>query len=171
MRMALVTVLMGVGFASCSKEAQTTEDELVDEDYVDLSGLVKTDLKVDKKTFWLDDGIGGVFFVGDDEDAYISLYFDGKTEELECVRFTTIEPDILLKEKFLNTNKNIAEHLYIDVSEISSNYNWVQYDYCNGRASIRESDGVVIVNFNNVIFKNAETQASKILNGYISYRI
>ena len=76
-----------------------------------------------------------------------------------------------MQKEFLNTNKNIAEHLDLEIADISSNYNWIRYNYWNGRASIREDNGVVIINFNYVIFRNEDAKATKTLNGYISYRI
>jgi hypothetical protein len=108
---------------------------------------------------------------GWDEDAYIDFLFQGKTEVLELVELQVSDYGSLGQKEFLNTNKNIAEHLDLKIADISSNYNWVRYNYLNGRASIREDNGVVIINFNNVIFRNEETKATKSLNGHISYRI
>ena len=170
-RIVVATILMAAVLTSCSKDNKT-EDEVVNEDSkVDLSGLVITDLKIDKNTFWRREDVGGVIMNGWDEDAYIHFLFQGKTEVLEWVELGVSDYGSLLQKEFLSTNKNIAEYLYLNVADISSNYNWIRYNYWNGRASIREDNGVVIINFNNVTFRNEETKARKTLNGYISYRI
>lgn len=168
-RIVLAAFFMGAILTSCSKD---NKDEVANEDSkVDLSGLVITDLKIDKNTFWRREDVGGVVMNGWDEDAYIDFLFQGKTEVLEGVELAVSDYGSLLQKEFLSTNKNIAEYLYLNVADISSNYNWIRYNYWNGRASIREDNGVVIINFNNVIFRNEETKATKTLNGYISYRI
>ena len=170
--MALFAILMCVNFTSCSKEDEKLEDEVVDEDYkVDLSGLTITDLKIDGKTYWRDEKVGGVYFIDWADEPYIDIAFSGKTEEIEYAELYLTEPGCLSQQEFLNTNKDIAKYFYLQISEFSSDYNWVYYEYWNGRASIRENNGVVIVNFNNVLFKNAATGNTKTLNGYISYRI
>ena len=169
--LALVAIALGVSLISCSKDNKA-EDGVVNEDSkVNVSGLVITDLKIDKNTFWRRDDVGGVIMNGWDEDAYIDFLFQGKTEVLELVELQVSDYGSLGQKEFLNTNKNIAEHLHLEISDISSNYNWVRYNYWNGRASIREDNGVVIINFNNVIFRNEETKATKSLNGHISYCI
>lgn len=168
-RIVLAAFFMGAILTSCSKD---NKDEVANEDSkVDLSGLVITDLKIDKNTFWRREDVGGVVMNGWDEDAYIDFLFQGKTEVLEGIELAVSDYGSLLQKEFLSTNKNIAEYLYLNVADISSNYNWIRYNYWNGRASIREDNGVVIINFNNVIFRNEETKATKTLNGYISYRI
>ena len=170
-RIVVATILMAAVLTSCSKDNKA-EDEVVNEDSkVDLSGLVFTDLKIDKNTFWRWEGVGGVIMNGWDEDAYIDFLFQGKTEVLEGVELAVSDYGSLLQKEFLSTNKNIAEYLFLEIADISSNYNWIRYNYWNGRASIREDNGVVIINFNNVIFRNEDTKATKTLNGYISYRI
>lgn len=170
-RIVVATILMAAVLTSCSKDNKA-EDEVVNEDSkVDLSGLVITDLKIDKNTFWRWEDVGGVIMNGWDEDAYIDFLFQGKTEVLEGVELAVSDYGSLMQKEFLNTNKNIAEHLDLEIADISSNYNWIRYNYWNGRASIREDNGVVIINFNNVIFRNEDTKATKTLNGYISYRI
>lgn len=169
--LAMMAALMGVALASCSKDDKADDTAEGEDNKVDMSGLVITDLKIDNKEFYRRDDVGGVILNGSDEDAYVDFLFQGKTEDLEGVEFSTNEYGCLLQKEYLNTNKNIAGHLHLDIADISSGYNWVRYDYWNGRASIREDYGVVIVNFNNVIFKNAETKATKTLNGYVSYRI
>ena len=169
--LALAAIVLGVSLISCSKDNKA-EDGVVNEDSkVDLSGLVITDLKIDKNTFWRREDVGGVIMNGWDEDAYIDFLFQGKTEVLEGVELNVSDYGSLGQKEFLNTNKNIAEHLELKIADISSNYDWIRYNYWNGRASIREDNGVVIINFNNVIFRNEETKATKSLNGHISYRI
>ena len=68
-RIVLAAFFMGAILTSCSKD---NKDEVANEDSkVDLSGLVITDLKIDKNTFWRREDVGGVVMNGWDEDAYI----------------------------------------------------------------------------------------------------
>lgn len=121
-RIVVATILMAAVLTSCSKDNKA-EDEVVNEDSkVDLSGLVITDLKIDKNTFWRRDDVGGVIMNGCDEDAYIDFLFQGKTEVLEGVELAVSDYGSLMQKEFLNTNKNIAEHLDLEIADISSNY-------------------------------------------------
>ena len=169
--MALMAVLLSVSFASCSNDDIVSDESADGDETVDLSGLIETNLQVDGKTFWLEDKYNSFVLLDSGESA--SVFFRGKTEELEGV---DIYAEYVPVKEYFNQNKTIGEFTYIKVAERDYSvdwvvHNWVYYDFLNGRVSIREDSGVLTLNFNNALFKNNSTGKCRNLNGYISYRI
>ena len=169
--MALFAILMCVNFASCSSSDDDPTEEKEDEK-VDFTGYTSTDLKINGKTFWLDDDYCGVDIsdYGDDGQ-YIHFLLEGKTVEMDLVSISLTES--LPLNDFKNINKNITSYITLNCI-IKENQQFI-YDYVKGKISAKVVNGTLKVNFDNAVFEdaawmNSEIEDKRTFNGEISYR-
>lgn len=168
--MALLAILMSVNFTACSEEDGKYSEEIPEgnnDKKTDFTGYTATDLKINKMTFWLNDDYSGVSVSDWGDGQYIHFNFEGKTEETDESDYITITlNESLSVQDFANNNKNIVTYIQFRTSP-----RYPLYDYLSGRASLREANGIITLNFNNATFKNNENGDIQTLNGYITFRI
>ncbi len=163
--------LLVMGFSLCAVHACRDDDTVVEKEEsedVDFTNYVSTNLRVNGKIFWYQPDWSGAY-ISDwgDNDRYISFSFDGKTEETDDESIIKISlNESLSMADFVNNNANIATYIFFGTSIGRS-----AYEYLNGKATIREGNGMIMLNFNNVKFKNSENNDIQALNGHIIYYI
>ena len=164
---ALMAVLMCVSFASCDKDDDSFENPK-DESEVDFTNHTPTDLKINGETFWYRYDYN-CFTEHDwgEGDKYIGFLFSGKTSNMAWAEFGLHES--VISRDFLNSNENIAQ--YVSFYGGVKGEEYLRYKYSYGRISIRIDNGVLKLNFNNVVFKNDEIGDTRTINGTISYQL
>ena len=168
---ALFAVLMCVNFASCSSSDDDPTEEPEEDEKVDFTGYTSTKLKINGKTFWLDDDYSGVDIsdYGDDEQ-YIHFLLEGKTEEMDLVSISLTEG--LPLNGLKNTYKNITTYITLNCI-IKENQQFI-YDYVKGKVSAKVVNGTLKVNFENAVFEdatwmNSEIEDKRTFHGEASY--
>ena len=167
--MVLFAILMCVNFAACSSEDDLIEEN---EEEFDFTGYTSTKLKINGKTFWLDDKFCGVDISdwGDDEQ-YIHFLLEGKTEDMDLVSISLSES--LPLSDFKNTYKNITSYITLNCI-IKENQQFI-YDHVKGKITAKVVNGTLKVNFDNAVFEdaawmNSEIEDKRTFHGEISYR-
>jgi len=141
----IITTFVLFNIASCGDDDTFIEKE--ESENVDFTNYVSTNLRVNGKIFWYQPDWSGAY-ISDwgDDDRYISFSFDGKTEETDDESIIKISlNESLSMADFVNNNANIATYISFGTSIGRS-----AYEYLNGKATIREGNGMIMLNFNNV---------------------
>lgn len=167
--LALFAILLCLSACSSGGDDPVEEDE---NEKVDFTGYTSTKLKINGKTFWLNDKYCGVD-ISDwgDDGQYFHFLLEGKTEDMDLITISLTES--LPLSDFKNTNKNITT--YITLNCIIKDNQQFFYDYVKGKISAKVVNGTLKVNFESAIFEGVTwispiVEDKRNFHGEISYR-